>query len=654
MANLSPAPKLQFFDANGNPLVGGKLYSYQAGTTTPLATFTDAGGATPNANPIILDSRGEANVWLSSALYKLALYTSTNVLVWTVDNVGGPDQSTLAQLATSGGAGLVGFSYAQNYVVSTVGWSLKNQLGIDITQAPYLADKTGAASSSAAITAAIAANPGIPLYAPAGTYRLDTEVAYVPTVSGVFGPGFQINGAGSNVTIFDTRVSNGFAFRLATTTLGTFQHSASFTNLQITTLGAPAVAGGLSLRSVYTINIQGVWIKNLSGDGIRVIMSNGDQDGSNMITLRHVRIETCAGWGFNTLVTGPYNEFSFLRLDQVFIQNCGTASATVPPPSGGMRWKGQVFSAVNSAFVICQNVGLYIEGGAGLSNTVSIDSCTWENNVKKSFYCTGLDGLSMESCQFYNNDSFVGQTQCEIDGASFAIRRVAITDTIIRATAGNNPITAFKLSGANVSFNTCRVTGTVWGNFDHPGQTRFDGWQFDQVQQNCQLVALSTTSLVLRPSTAFGTGNKTPLRLRGGFGGSPSTSGEWVEHQLPSSGVGISNASLAANTRYYCYLFDNNGVVALELSTTAFATDAAYGYAVKTGDATRLYVGSVQTDAGSLFLLTAGGWLNPTLISSTQVGVPNYLWCDSTGDLRVKNAIAPTSDTDGTVVGTQT
>lgn len=107
MAVISPTPKLQFFDANGNPLVGGKLYSFEAGTTTPIVTYTDASGNTPNTNPVILDSRGEASVWLGSALYKLRLTTATDVDVWTVDNVGGA--VTLQQLATSGGSALVGF-----------------------------------------------------------------------------------------------------------------------------------------------------------------------------------------------------------------------------------------------------------------------------------------------------------------------------------------------------------------------------------------------------------------------------------------------------------------------------------------------------------------------------------------------------------------
>jgi len=98
--SLSPTPKLQFFDLNGAPLSGGLLYTYAAGTTTPLASYTDSTGNIANTNPIILDSRGEANVWLSGAIYKFALYTSVGVLIWTVDNING---STFASNATGDG-----------------------------------------------------------------------------------------------------------------------------------------------------------------------------------------------------------------------------------------------------------------------------------------------------------------------------------------------------------------------------------------------------------------------------------------------------------------------------------------------------------------------------------------------------------------------
>lgn len=80
----------QFFDNNGTPLVGGKLYSYEAGTTTPLATYTTSDGTVANANPIILDAGGRTatEIWqVSGVLLKFVLYTSTNELIGTYDGV---------------------------------------------------------------------------------------------------------------------------------------------------------------------------------------------------------------------------------------------------------------------------------------------------------------------------------------------------------------------------------------------------------------------------------------------------------------------------------------------------------------------------------------------------------------------------------------
>ena len=90
MAVLTPQPKMQFTTAAGVPLSGGKVYTYIAGTTTPQATFTDYTGATPNTNPVILDSRGEANIWLGSALYKFKLTDANDVEFWTVDYISAP------------------------------------------------------------------------------------------------------------------------------------------------------------------------------------------------------------------------------------------------------------------------------------------------------------------------------------------------------------------------------------------------------------------------------------------------------------------------------------------------------------------------------------------------------------------------------------
>ena len=81
-------PIFRAFDSNGLPLAGGKLYSYLAGTTTPAALLA-ADGSTALANPVVLDSIGQAAIRLQSIGYKLDLFDAANVHQdgWPVDNV---------------------------------------------------------------------------------------------------------------------------------------------------------------------------------------------------------------------------------------------------------------------------------------------------------------------------------------------------------------------------------------------------------------------------------------------------------------------------------------------------------------------------------------------------------------------------------------
>ena len=97
-----PPVKASFFDSNGDPLIGGKIYTYIGGTTTPLATYTDSTGATPNANPVVLDANGQANIWLGPSFYKIIVKNSSDVTQYTTDNVaGGTTGSGGYVLATS-------------------------------------------------------------------------------------------------------------------------------------------------------------------------------------------------------------------------------------------------------------------------------------------------------------------------------------------------------------------------------------------------------------------------------------------------------------------------------------------------------------------------------------------------------------------------
>lgn len=105
----------QFFDDNGNPLSGGKIYTYAAGTTTPQATYTSRTGIVPNANPIILDAAGRTpqQIWSTEGLlYKYVVKSATDTLIRTWDNIGGSVvASDLSQdLAAPTGSSLVGFT----------------------------------------------------------------------------------------------------------------------------------------------------------------------------------------------------------------------------------------------------------------------------------------------------------------------------------------------------------------------------------------------------------------------------------------------------------------------------------------------------------------------------------------------------------------
>lgn len=86
MASLMPQGKQQYFDDNGVPLASGFLYTYEAGTDTPLDTFTDYTGGTANTNPVQLNARGEATVFWGSSPYKIVLADKDGVVIWTQDH----------------------------------------------------------------------------------------------------------------------------------------------------------------------------------------------------------------------------------------------------------------------------------------------------------------------------------------------------------------------------------------------------------------------------------------------------------------------------------------------------------------------------------------------------------------------------------------
>lgn len=105
---LVPLGKAQWTDGDGNPLVGGNVYFYVPGTTTPKTTWQDQGGTTPNTNPVDLNARGEAIVW-GQGTYRQMVYDVNGNLIYDVVTDTPMSASALGNITGVGGASLIGF-----------------------------------------------------------------------------------------------------------------------------------------------------------------------------------------------------------------------------------------------------------------------------------------------------------------------------------------------------------------------------------------------------------------------------------------------------------------------------------------------------------------------------------------------------------------
>lgn len=264
MAYLAPSPKLQFFDANGNPLAGGKLYTYAAGTTTPLATYTDSTGVSTNTNPIILDSRGEANIWLSSNTYKFKLANSADVQVWVVDNI--DSVSLKALLAASSGSSLVGhIATGTGAVATTVQNKLREHYSVfDFMTSAQIADVSGRSATidvTTAIQAAIDAVStayGGELYFPPGIYLVTAPLVITYSNVVLMGAGGDNFHDGGVTTYARPATKIKYDGAVSTESIFTFKTIKNVANAKISNVGCSnmwldcngLIAGGLTVLSV--------------------------------------------------------------------------------------------------------------------------------------------------------------------------------------------------------------------------------------------------------------------------------------------------------------------------------------------------------------------------------------------------------------------
>lgn len=199
----------QFLDANAAPLTGGKLYSYEAGTTTPQATYTSVSGATAHTNPIILDSAGRVpggQIWLTAGQnYKFVLTSSADVSLGTWDNITGINGTGIATNA---------INVAYDPPAGAAATNVQAKLRETVSVKDFGAIGDGVTDDTDAIQSAIdyAAPLGKAVFFPSGIYRTTQTVGFTRSDTEQFG--LHIVGENNIYTEIKADHSNGAVLAL--------------------------------------------------------------------------------------------------------------------------------------------------------------------------------------------------------------------------------------------------------------------------------------------------------------------------------------------------------------------------------------------------------------------------------------------------------
>lgn len=292
----------QFFDNNGNPLAGGLIYTYAAGTTTPAATYTSSSGLTANANPIVLDSAGRtpAQIWLTSGLsYKFVLQTSLGVTIKTDDNIFASfELAKEIGIAVGLGAG----SVATNIAVGDTALD-SNTTGSNNTAAGYnaLTGNTDGIQNVAVGSQALDANTsgdynvavGYDALSAATTVNYNTGIGYRALNATVTGAGNTAVGSdalllttGSNNTAVGYAAGNSLTTGSNNTVIGydadvssaTVSNEVTIGNSSVTSLRVPGLTltAGLKWINNGTQTVAALVAAGTAGAGARTVVTDAN------------------------------------------------------------------------------------------------------------------------------------------------------------------------------------------------------------------------------------------------------------------------------------------------------------------------------------------------------------------------------------------
>ena len=351
MASNYTSGRFQGLDSSGNPLSGGSLYTYAAGTLNALATYTTQSGSVANANPVVLDSSGRAPVWLGSASYRMVLKNSAGTTITDDDNI--------------------------------------NNNGTSVSLDAFGGDPTGVADSSAAVVAAVDALPARGgVIRMNGQYRLDSPV--VITQDQV-----SFEGDGPRSSSFYVHHDDGAAI--------TVQHASSPGTLYLNGFGMRNVSMRAQIETtngcLLRLNkCQSVWISNASFEdhygGIDIL--GGSNIYYNAGYIMSPRTTGTAAW--SAVKTGSY----FMRLRK---DGGGVGPTEMWVSDVNMRrtvsndyiehgliiqaCDGVWFTAVHIMGVDKADVYVYPEDGTAQVSGVKFSNCWFDNNAEYGLWVDG-------------------------------------------------------------------------------------------------------------------------------------------------------------------------------------------------------------------------------------------------------------------------
>lgn len=353
-------------------------------------------------------------------------------------------------------------------------------------------------------------------------------------------------------------------------------------------------------------------------------------------------------WGISTCSGLKLTNLYFFTLDTLDIKYCGKAIENL----------GSLVFSINNCYIQGNLTGFYNRANGGVyanhitiknssfmwNTTLGIDysegsqlnlySCQLEGNGTDANYTTGaimirsnvdaesgLASLNVYGCHFENNNGWAIQTESGCGGLKLTLRDMHnMTHDIVNNPSGGilNVLSAYTVIIDNVSSGTASypfiIASTVFSNIS-----------------NCQIVSLTDTSTYkthYNCQLALGalenaTGNLQPVVINGAY----------------NSGTGV-----GPNIKFMYNAGTQNSTIAHEvISTVPYLTLRGYGSHMVN------FPTGIQIYNTTSLLYLDGTW------NGSHIAMNNcHLWVDGSGKLRIKSSNAPTSDTDGTIVGTQT